>query len=117
MKEQIMAYDDELLNDDERLVPAEDFYEHLGNAEMGDDTDDASEELVADEDMDEDSAESAATPAASDLETNRGFRERLDDPAGSVDDDFSRSIDPEQNPYIGDQLGDENLQHDGDDYQ
>ena len=42
---------------------------------------------------------------------NNAFHERLNSENDFYDDDFIRSIDPEQNPYIDDQLDDENLQH------
>ena len=49
-------------------------------------------------------------PVPTSAEPKNGFHERLGkDGEDFYDDDFIRTLDPEQNPYIDDQLNDENL--------
>jgi hypothetical protein len=98
-----MAYEDDLLNDDERIVPADTFGERIGNADLGENY----EDLTVDD--------TPSTDNMSEEEAGRGFRERLDS-SDSFEDDFTSSLNPDENPHLSDQLDDDQLQHDGDDY-
>jgi len=93
--------------DDDTYDNQLEFYEHLGNADFG-----------TDEDLDAatEEAEPMDTPApATASSSDDGFRERLDDTAkpDGFEDDFTRSLDPSENPHLSDQLDDTDLQHDG----
>lgn len=79
----------------EAKTPAQGFGEQL-NPAMNDEAED-DEQLVPDEDFD-----------TTDVPKN-AFRERLNESSDFYDHDFSRSLDPEENEHIGDQLNDENL--------
>jgi hypothetical protein len=79
----------------EAITPAQGFGEQL-HSNLNDQPED-DEQLVPDEDFD-----SADAP-------KNAFRERLSESSDFYDHDFSRSLDPDENEHIGDQLGDENL--------
>lgn len=92
-----MAYSnyDDMLEDDERVAPPDTFGERIGDAATSDDdmSDATNNDLTAD-------------PAT-------GFGERLG--TDESDDDFTRSLDPDENPHLADQLDDTNLQREAED--
>jgi hypothetical protein len=91
-----MAYQDNLNleNSAHNDLPADQFGEHIY---MASDSAEDDEQLVPDE-------------ATEDEAPANAFRERIGQENNHYDDDFTRSLDADENPYIGDQLDDENLQ-------